>query len=84
MVMSLEEIRTMLAWTSLINLALLLYWFVMIAYANDWVYRVHTKWFKVSKEKFDEMHYLGLMYFKITVIVFHLVPYLVLRGVFPK
>lgn len=82
--MTLEEIRLMLAWTSLINIFLLMYWFAMIVFANDWVYRCHTKWFKVSKEKFDEMHYLGLMYFKITVIVFHLVPYLALRWIFPK
>ena len=77
--MSLETVRSVLGWCSIINFGFLLYWFGMFALAHSWVYRCHTKWFTLSEERFDEIHYTTMAYFKLTVIVFNVVPYLALR-----
>ncbi|MHC4140014.1 MAG: DUF6868 family protein [Planctomycetota bacterium] len=60
------------------NMGLLLYWFLFIMFAHDWVYRVHSKWFKIPVENFDTVHYAGMMYFKIAIFVFIIVPYFAL------
>ena len=77
--MTLEVVRDILAWSSVINIGLLLWWFVMICFAHDLVYRIHSKWFKLSVEQFDAIHYAGLALFKIAVFLFNIVPYLALR-----
>ncbi len=77
--MTVETIRDVLAWCSVINFALLLLWFVGFLLARDWVYRVHGKWFTLSVEKFDAIHYAGMAFFKICILLFNLVPYLAFR-----
>jgi hypothetical protein len=58
---------------------LLLWWFLFFTLAHDWIYRFHSKWFDVSVDKFDAIHYAGMGIFKIGIILFNLVPYLALR-----
>ena len=77
--MTLEAIRSALAWCTVINLGLLTWWFLFFILAHDWTYRFHSKWFKLSVEKFDSIHYAGIAFFKSLVIMFNLVPYLALR-----
>jgi hypothetical protein len=75
----LEVLRSVLAWSTVINFGVLLWWFVFIAFAHDWVYRIHGKWFKMPVERFDAIHYAGIAFYKISILVFNLVPYLALR-----
>ena len=77
--MSVEMIRSFLGWCTLINWAILLWWWLFLVLARGWVYRVHSKWFNIPEERFDEIHYKGIAMFKIAVILFNLVPYLALR-----
>lgn len=77
--MTLESIRSVLAWCTLINWGLLLWWFLFLTLAHDWTYRIHSRWFKISVEKFDAIHYAGITFFKLLVLMFNLVPYLALR-----
>jgi hypothetical protein len=77
--MTLELVTAMLGWCTLINFGLLMWWFLFAVIAHDWTFRVHTKWFKISPEQFDAIHYAGMGIFKMGVIVFNLVPYLALR-----
>jgi hypothetical protein len=56
----------------------LLVWFGVFVYAHDWMYRLHTRWFKLSVETFDAIHYSGLAIYKIGVILFNLVPLIAL------
>lgn len=77
--MTVEILRDMLLWSTLINWGILLFWFFMIVFAHDWVYRFHARWFKISREDFDKLHY-GLMGgFKLLIFIFNLVPYIALR-----
>ena len=76
--MTIETVRALFGWCFIINMGLLLWWFFAITVLHDWVYRVHTKWFKLSVETFDTIHYAGITFFKITVFVFNVVPYFAL------
>ena len=77
--MTLEILRDFLGWCTIINYALLLFWFGMFIRAHDWMYGFHGRWFKLSVEKFDEIHYTMMGYFKLFIFVFNLAPYLALR-----
>jgi hypothetical protein len=77
--MTLETIRAVVAWCSVINLGLLLLWVLFIWLFNDWIYRLHSKWIQISKEQFNAMHYGGMGLFKMGILLFNLVPYLAMR-----
>ena len=77
--MTIEMIRGMLAWSTVINFGVLLWWFLFFSLAHDWTYRVHGKWFKLTPEQFDALHYGGMAVFKLGIVLFNLVPYLALR-----
>ena len=77
--MTFETIRAVFAWCTVINFGLLLYWFLFITLAHDLTYRWHSKWFKISEERFDAFHYAGIAIYKLGIILFNLVPYLAMR-----
>jgi hypothetical protein len=77
--MTVEIIRDVLAWSSVINLGLLLFWVLWFKLAHDFVYRFHGKRFNLSEEKFDSIHYTCMLFFKMFIFVFNIVPYLALR-----
>ena len=73
--MTLEIVRNALLWCFVINMGLLLWWFLFLTFAHDWVYRMHSRWFKIPVEKFDAIHYAGMMFFKLCIFVFNVVPF---------
>jgi Family of unknown function (DUF6868) len=77
--MTVEIIRDVLAWCSVINVGLLLFWVLWLMLAHDFVYRIHGKLFKLSVERFDALHYAGITFFKICIFLFNIVPYFALR-----
>ena len=76
--MTVEIIRNFLAWCSVINVGVLIYWWLFFTLAHDFVYQIHGKWFKLSVEKFDAIHYAGMAFFKMSIILFNIVPYIAL------
>jgi hypothetical protein len=77
--MTLEEIRAMVGWCTLINWAILFFWWIMIASARSFVYGVHGKWFDIPHDRLDRIHYQAMALFKIGIILFNLTPYVALR-----
>jgi hypothetical protein len=77
--MTLEVVRAALGWCTLINWGLLLIWFLFLTLASDFVYNMHSKLFKLSREQFVAIHYGGMAAYKLAVLLFNLVPYLALR-----
>ena len=77
--MTIDILRDFLAWCSVINIGLLMFWMLWLMLAHDFVYRIHGKWFKMSVERFDSIHYAGMAFFKVCIFVFNIVPYLALR-----
>ena len=74
-----DNLRTFLGWCTVLNLGVLTLWFLAIVFARDFVFRTHTWWFKISEERFDEIHYLMMGYYKLAVLLLNVTPYLVLR-----
>ena len=72
--MATNEIKGVLLWCVVINYAAMLVWFGAFVYAHDWMYRMHTRWFKISVETFDALHYMGLSMYKVGVVLLNLVP----------
>ena len=77
--MTVEMIRAALGWCSIINIGLLFLWFFFMTVLHDWVYKYHSKWFRLSVERFDEIHYTSIAFFKMAILFFNIVPYFALR-----
>ena len=77
--MTFELVRDIFGWCALINIGLIALWGLALVFMHDFMYRVHTRWFKLTVEDFDKIHYSGLVFYKLTVFVFSLIPYLAMR-----
>ena len=77
--MSLAMVREALLWCAVINYSILLVWWLFFLLAHDWMYRLHGRWFHLSVEQFDALHYGGMTVFKIGILLFNLVPSIALR-----
>ena len=77
--MTVEIICEFLAWCSVINVGLLLFWLSWFTLAHDFVYQIHGKWLNLSVEQFDAIHYAGMTFFKLCIFLFNVVPYIALR-----
>ncbi len=76
--MDIDSIRAFFMWCTILNVALLLFSSLMCICAGDWAYRIHSKWFSISRETFNVAIYSFLALYKILVIVFNLIPYIAL------
>ena len=76
--MSIEVARNFLLWCTVINCGILLVWFLFFALAHDWIQGIHGRWFHLSNDQFDAIHYAGMAIFKIGIILLNLVPFVVL------
>jgi len=76
--MSIEHTRNVLLLCTLINYGILLVWFLVFVFAHDWMRRLHGRWFRLSEEQFDTLHYGGMSIYKIGILLFNLVPCVVL------
>lgn len=76
---TLETVRAMLAWCTVINMGLLLWWLLAFLFLRDWMFKVHSRWFPMPRETFNAIHYSGMVLLKIGLFFFNLVPYLALR-----
>ena len=76
--MTVDEIKFVLLWCVVINYAVLMIWFVAFVFAHDRMYAMHLRWFSLSIETFDAIHYAGLAVYKIGILLFFLVPLIAL------
>ena len=77
--MSIETLRYALLWCAVINYGVMLVWFLFFILARDFMHRLHGRWFRLSREQFDMVHYAGMAIFKLGIILFNLLPYVALR-----
>ena len=66
-------------WSSVINLGLLMLSFLAFSLGGNFIYRIHGKWYDIPKEEFNAIIYSGMMFYKICILFFNVVPYIVLR-----
>ena len=76
--MDIQTLTTFFMWCTILNVALLLFSSLMCICAGDWVYRIQSKLFSISKETFNVVIYSFIALYKLLVIVFNLIPYIAL------
>ena len=80
--MNIETIRNFLLWCAIINYGILLIWFLIFIKAHDPIYKLHTRWFRLSKERFDFLNYGSMAVYKIGILLLNVIPLIALRIVF--
>ncbi len=76
--MTIELTRRFLLWFTVIDCGILTVWFTVFVFAHDWMPRIHGGWFSLSRDQFDAIQYAAMSLFKIGIILFNLVPFIVL------
>ena len=77
-----NDIKELLLYSLVFNYALLMIWFGVFSLAHDWIYRLHNRWFRLSVETFDALHYAGMSCYKIGIILLNIAPLVALWLVF--
>jgi hypothetical protein len=68
------DLKHALLWCVALNYALLLIWSMTFVFAHDWMFRWHTRWFKLSVETFDALHYALISIYKIGILLLNVIP----------
>ncbi len=77
--MSVAAAQLFLLWCLLLNYGILLLWFLVFWFGHDWLLRLHGRWFHLSTERFDAIHYAAMAAYKVGILLLNLVPYVALR-----
>jgi hypothetical protein len=76
--MDIQMLTKFFMWCTVLNAGLLVFSFLILAFAGDFVYRIHGKWFSMPRETFNVVLYSFIGFYKIIAIVFNVVPWAVL------
>jgi hypothetical protein len=76
--MDIQMLTRFFMWCTILNMGLLIFSVLMLAFAGDFVYRMHGKWFSMSRETFNVVLYSFIGMYKIAVIAFNAIPWAVL------
>ncbi len=80
--MNVELLTSLLMWCSVINGVVLVLWSSVFMLAPEAIYRLHNRWFSITKDKYDFLMYAFLGLYKILFLVFNLVPYISLKLIY--
>jgi hypothetical protein len=61
-------------WCSVINYAMLLVRAVLATLGRDGLYRLWSRWFRLSPEQFDTLNLAGMTLYKTGILLFNIVP----------
>ena len=73
--MNLNQFRSVLGWSVVINFGLLVIIGILFAFANEWIYDMWSLFFAIPFDAFDILMISFIGIWKLLVIVFFLVPY---------
>jgi hypothetical protein len=76
---SISVLREFLLWCAVVNYAVLFAWFLAFTLAHGSLYRLHARWFRLSENQFDAIHYSGMAAYKIAALSLNVAPYIALR-----
>jgi len=74
------QLKGVLVWCTGINYGILVVWFAVFVLAHDALYRLHTRWFRLSVETFDALHYGGMTVYKVGILLLNLAPLVALAA----
>jgi hypothetical protein len=73
--MDVQMLTRFFMWCTILNMGLLVLSFLILAFAGDFVYKIHGKWFPMPRETFNVVLYSFLGMYKIIVFVFNVIPW---------
>ncbi len=76
--MGLQSLQVFFMWCTIINAALLILTGMVFTFADDWVYRVQSKYYPIPRNTFNVVAYSFIGLFKLFFMTFNLVPYIAL------
>jgi hypothetical protein len=76
--METQALTAFFMWCTIINGGLLIFSTLVMMIMPDFVYKVQSRWFPVSRQTFDVVIYCFLGLFKVLFIVFNIAPYVAL------
>ena len=59
--MSVELVRNILLWCTMINFGFVLVWFLLLALLHERLYRRWSRWFRLTAEQFDAISFAGII-----------------------
>jgi hypothetical protein len=65
-------------WCTILNVAMLLFSWLICLCAGDWVYGIHSKLFSISRETFNVAVYSFMGLYKIVIMAFNFIPFIAL------
>lgn len=65
-------------WSLIINIGFLIYMGIMIIFFRNWILKIHLKMFKLDEKSFNVIIYSFLGLYKLLIIFFNFIPYIVL------
>ncbi|KFL36524.1 DUF6868 family protein [Arenimonas donghaensis] len=74
-----DPITELLLWSLAINYGILLVWLAALVWFRAPVRRLHRRWFTLSDEVFDAVHYGAMAAYKLLIIVFNLTPLIAIQ-----
>jgi hypothetical protein len=77
--MDMEKLRDALLFCTIINFALLWLWALLYLLPHAWWYGAARRMFHLSAEQLDAISLTGMVFYKLGIVLFNLVPYLALR-----
>ena len=77
--MDINQFTTFLGWCAFINYAVLVIWWLIFVFAHSWLYTLNSEWFDIPVEEFDKIHYACLGLYKLGMLLFFVIPYLVIK-----
>ncbi len=72
--MDIFKLKDFFLWCTLINFVFLTFTAIVLTFAADWVYKMHSRWYHFSRDSFNVIIYCFLGFYKILFIVFNFVP----------
>lgn len=76
--MDIQTLTDFFMWCSIINVGLLVVSWLMLITMPDVIFRLHGRWFDLSRETFNTVIYGFLGFYKLLILVFCIVPYIAL------
>jgi len=76
--MDIHSIQRFFMWCIIINGAWFFFAATVCIFAAEWVFRMQSKWFPISRNAYNVVIYSFFALFKIVFIVFNVVPYVAL------
>ena len=78
MALTIQGLHGFFLWSTIINVVLLMGWFGMFWLGRDLIYRVHTRWFRLTTGQFDAIHYAAMAAYKVGLVFLNVVPLIAL------